>query len=223
VDTADRLKTPVNKILGNVQEVIDQTSSSELIYNSLTGTKRAAERCENIIYDLLSFTNNKNESFFQNININNIIEDSIKKAVQEANNTNIQIIKELKNKLPLIKADPVQLEQVFVILITNAYDALSEKLKTTDEKNGKITIASALKDDQVVMEISDTGIGIQKNILNKIFDPFFSTKGTSVRKGMGLTLAYNIIERTGGRIDLKSIPGSGTTFSIYLPVNKSIN
>jgi two-component system NtrC family sensor kinase len=110
-----------------------------------------------------------------------------------------------------------QLEQVFLNLISNARDAM-------DDKNGKnvLTITSAYTEEDgkayVSVIFSDTGVGIPKDNLNKIIEPFFSTKPVGKGTGLGLSLCYGIIESHGGRIDIQSNLGVGTDVKIFIPV-----
>lgn len=113
--------------------------------------------------------------------------------------------------LPLVQCYPQQLNQVFMNILVNAAQAIDEK--------GEIKITTSSENEQVMITISDTGSGIPKESLSKIFDPFFTTKEVGKGTGLGLNVAYNIIEKHNGTIEVESRLGSGTTFSIRLPVN----
>ncbi len=116
--------------------------------------------------------------------------------------------------IPLIRCYPQQINQVFLNLLINAAQAMDDK--------GTIRVSTHRAEEngvpQVVVEISDTGRGIPPDVLPKIFDPFFTTKDVGEGTGLGLNIAYKIVERHGGRIDVKSEVGKGTTFIIRLPV-----
>jgi two-component system, NtrC family, sensor kinase len=115
-------------------------------------------------------------------------------------------------EIPLIECSPSQINQVFLNLVTNAAQA------TKDDASGQITIATSLTPNGFVrVDISDNGHGIPENIMSKIFDPFFTTKDVGQGTGLGLSIAYKIIQEHGGRIDVKSKVGQGTTFSVLLP------
>jgi signal transduction histidine kinase len=114
--------------------------------------------------------------------------------------------------IPLIECAPSQINQVFLNLITNAAQA-------TDDVTGEITLATSVAPGgRVRVDISDNGHGIPENILSKIFDPFFTTKEVGQGTGLGLSIAYKIIQEHGGRIDVKSKVGQGTTFTVVLPI-----
>ena len=111
--------------------------------------------------------------------------------------------------IPQVIGYPQQLNQVFMNLLVNAAQAL--------EKDGEIIVKTSHADDRVIVQISDNGCGIPEDILPKIFDPFFTTKEIGKGTGLGLNMAYNIIKKHNGRIEVTSSVGSGSTFTIILP------
>nr|WP_306798947.1 ATP-binding protein [Sinirhodobacter sp. WL0062] len=126
--------------------------------------------------------------------------------------------------LPPIRADKRQLEQVIMNLVVNARDAMprggeirieTEKLKLSEERTRDR--ACVPKGDYVVVRVIDEGIGIAPENLTKVFEPFYTTKRTGEGTGLGLSTAYGIVKQTGGYIFCDSVPGVGTTFSLYLP------
>ena len=121
-------------------------------------------------------------------------------------------------ELPEVNCNVGELNQVFLNLIVNAAHALAESGK--DSSTGRITIVTAAAGDQVTISITDNGCGIPQENLDKVFDPFFTTKPVGRGTGQGLAIARSIIaEKHGGRIDVHSVVGTGTTFTLYLPVN----
>jgi signal transduction histidine kinase len=124
-----------------------------------------------------------------------------------------KIVHKKFGEIPLIECAPSQINQVFLNLITNAAQA------TADDSVGEITLATSVAPGgRVRVDISDNGHGIPENILPKIFDPFFTTKDVGQGTGLGLSIAYKIIQEHGGRIDVKSKVGQGTTFTVVLPI-----
>lgn len=113
--------------------------------------------------------------------------------------------------IPPIYCIASQLNQVFMNLLVNAAHAI--------ESNGKITIETGQKNDMVYVAIRDTGKGIPKENLPRIFDPFFTTKPVGKGTGLGLSLSYGIVKRHNGKITVDSVPGQGTCFTVWLPVN----
>jgi len=114
--------------------------------------------------------------------------------------------------LPQVECRPSQINQVFMNLLVNAAQAIPQK--------GRIILKSGCADDKVWVSVSDTGSGIPPEILARIFDPFFTTKPVGKGTGLGLSVSYGIIEKHGGKIDVASQPGQGTTFTVWLPVRQ---
>jgi signal transduction histidine kinase len=115
--------------------------------------------------------------------------------------------------MPEIECMPSQLNQVFMNLLVNAAHAIAER--------GTITIVAETVGDEVRVAITDTGSGIAPEVLGRIFDPFFTTKPVGQGTGLGLSLSYGIVRRHGGRIDVESEPGVGTTFRVWLPIRQA--
>ncbi len=115
--------------------------------------------------------------------------------------------------IPEVECRPSQLNQVFMNLLVNAGHAIEDK--------GVITIRTGQEGEQVWVEIADNGKGIAPEHLSRIFDPFFTTKPIGQGTGLGLSLSYGIVQKHGGRIDVKSELGKGTTFSVWLPIKQS--
>jgi len=109
---------------------------------------------------------------------------------------------------------PGQIDQVFMNLITNAAQAIGDR-----ERGGTIHIAAAAHDREVEITISDDGPGIPPEVIPRIFDPFFTTKDVGEGSGLGLSIVHGIVDRHGGRIEVRSRLGEGTTFRIVLPVD----
>jgi signal transduction histidine kinase len=112
--------------------------------------------------------------------------------------------------LPRVQCYPQLLNQVFMNLLINAVQSI--------EKRGEINIKTRADNGYVEIKISDTGSGIPKENLNRIFDPFFTTKDVGKGTGLGLNVAYNIIKKHHGKIDVNTGLGKGTTFTIKIPV-----
>jgi len=111
--------------------------------------------------------------------------------------------------VPQIKCYPFQLNQVFMNLLVNASQALDGK--------GSITLRTGFDAQEVWVAVQDSGHGIKPENLPKVFDPFFTTKPVGKGTGLGLSLSYDIVKKHGGRIEVQSTPGAGSTFTVYLP------
>ena len=117
--------------------------------------------------------------------------------------------------LPMVRSLPSQLNQVFMNLLVNAAHAI--------EGQGVITVRTAVVDDEARVEITDTGNGIPEHIQSRIFDPFFTTKPVGKGTGLGLSISYGIVRKHGGRIEVESTPGKGSTFRVCLPLHATEN
>ena len=106
---------------------------------------------------------------------------------------------------------PQELRQVFLNLLVNALDAI--------EQTGRVRVTTRQAGDEVVAEVRDDGCGMTPDVLERIFDPFFTTKRVGEGTGLGLGIAWHIVHAHGGRIEVESAPGAGTTFRVHLPVD----
>lgn len=142
---------------------------------------------------------------------NDILETSINLIQYDKKAKNISIVKELAGALPEVVLDGNHLSQVFVNLTLNAIDAMPE--------GGTLTVRSMVKGDDVIVEFEDTGMGIPKEDLPKIFDPFYTTKEKGT--GLGLAVSYNIIKKMNGTLTVESEAGRGTIFRIAIPYKET--
>lgn len=157
------------------------------------------------------------------LDINEPIRDVFKVLGQQLRLHQVEVKLELAEKLPPILADHNRLEQVFINLVTNALDAIDEKVgKMGPEVERSVVIRSFLKDGQVVVTVSDTGIGISDNVKEKIFEPFFTTKEVGKGTGLGMSISYGIVRDYRGTIDVMSEEGVGTTFELRFPVHYQV-
>ncbi len=177
----------------------------------ITQIKHQARRCRRITHNLLSFAR-KLEPKVESVTLNNLIEDVVNLVERAAKINDITITRNFYQELPAIQTDVSQLRQVFLNIINNAMDAIG--------RTGEITITTRPGLDSVCAEVADTGQGIAKEDLDKIFLPFFTTKPPGKGTGLGLAISYSVIEKLGGRITVKSAEGKGTTFSVCLPLGR---
>jgi signal transduction histidine kinase len=178
----------------------------KLIAESTDGVKRVKD----IVQDLKDFSH-VDESEWQFIDIHAGL-DSTLNIVHNEIKYKAEVVKHYGD-LPEVECIGSQLNQVFMNLLVNAAHAIDE--------HGTIKIETGLTDSEWVwISISDTGKGIPKSKMKNIFDPFFTTKPIGQGTGLGLSLSYGIIEKHSGRIDVESVEGVGTTFSIWLPVKQ---
>ncbi|MDD2904384.1 MAG: ATP-binding protein [Syntrophales bacterium] len=169
------------------------------------------ERVKKVTHRLLGFAR-RMEPTVEKVVTNEVLEECVGFLENEARYRNITIKKKLAPDLPTISSDSSQLQQVFLNILNNAIDAVG--------KDGAITLETLHRpaEQQIVINITDTGPGIPKATLEKIFDPFYTTKEVGKGTGLGLSISYSIMEKLGGTITVDSEMGRGTTFTILLPV-----
>jgi two-component system NtrC family sensor kinase len=167
-------------------------------------------RCKEITQKLLSFAR-KTDGKVQDIEINEVLEELVALSAQRAKYALVKIQTHFQQNLPQLKLSLSELQQVFLNLINNALDAM-------ETRGGSLTIESRLEKDLIVVEVTDTGMGIPEANLNRIFDPFFTTKPVGKGTGLGLSICYGIIDKMGGKIEVRSRAGQGTIFTVHLPV-----
>ncbi|MBN1846969.1 MAG: PAS domain S-box protein [Deltaproteobacteria bacterium] len=204
-------QTILHVILKNSRKDNPERERLELI-------QKCNNRIERIVEHLREFSRQKKPEF-RRLDINLPINNALMMTGQQLLNHSIAIVKQLSDDLPEISGDSNQLEQVFLNLIANARDALEG---SRGEK--VLTISTDLIDEggdpYVAVSLHDTGIGIPKENLDKVMEPFFSTKPVGKGTGLGLSLCFGIIESHGGRIEIHSKPDEGTEIKVLLPVNK---
>jgi two-component system, NtrC family, sensor kinase len=166
------------------------------------------EKCSQIIAGLLGFAR-KQQSKFVLHNLNDLIEKALSLVRIKSDKKNIIIDFRRNEKLPHIKVDGHQIEQVCVNILLNALDAVEPK--------DRITVEADFSGAFVSLRFSDTGSGIDPEIIGKIFDPFFTTKGVGKGTGLGLSLSYGIVKNHGGTIQVESSRDTGTLFTVILP------
>ena len=125
----------------------------------------------------------------------------------------------VQSSLPTVSADPIALERIFINLVTNARDAIEE----TGRKSGMIKFSAYEKETAIVCEVADNGTGITEFNLERIFDPYFTTKNVGKGTGMGLTEVFNLMIQFGGRITAANNPGGGATFRLEFKKHASLN
>jgi len=182
--------------------------SKEVALEQLSKMEAELTRSSKLIRNLLDFSRQSTPKL-REVNANKVIEQAFSLVGHQAELQCIQVIKELTPSLPKVMADFDQLQQVCANLILNAIQAMPD--------GGRLTLRTSLdSNDQVKIEVGDTGCGISEEHLHRLFTPFFTTKSKGKGVGLGLAVAYGIIQRHKGRIEVQSEEGKGTTFTIYL-------
>jgi len=166
-------------------------------------------RCKEITHKLLSFAR-KTDATIHDVNIKELLEELVALSSQRAKYSMVEIRTDFQENLPSLRVSTSELQQVFFNLINNAIDAM-------DRDGGTLTISLHRSENNLVIKVSDTGKGIPEANLDRIFDPFFTTKPVGKGTGLGLSICYGIMEKMGGKVEVESAVGSGTTFTITIP------
>ncbi len=175
---------------------------------ALDKVEKSVERASRITHQLLGFVG-KSESAVREVNLTELAEEALQLITHEVQNRDIQIVRQMEPSLDTIWSDAYQIRQVLLNLLTNAIHAVNSE--------GTITIAIEDAGDSQVITVSDTGHGIARENLDKIFEPFFSTKSPGQGTGLGLFVSRGIVEKLGGTVEVASKIGQGARFSIRLP------
>ncbi len=189
---------------------------SESTEGQLLKMEKELDRTTRIIRNLLDFAR-QSEPSMRPLEINKIIDAALLLVENQINLENISLEKHLDPDLPLVMADFDKIQQVLINIILNAIQAMPDggNLTITTSAAKGIKIDDTPK-DTVKIDIRDSGIGIPKENLNKLFNPFFTTKEKGKGVGLGLSVVHGIIGKHKGKIDVESEPDAGTTFTIYL-------
>lgn len=199
---------------GLIRDMLDprfgMNSKPEELFPHLEKIDDAVFRCRDITRKLLSFVR-QTDFKLEYVNINNILEELLEGFYErELNVSNIKFKRVYSDDLPLVLMDGNQFKQVVLNIVNNAIDAITPP--------GKISISTFQEANNVCLSVTDTGSGISREVMEKIFLPFFSTKEVGKGTGLGLPVSYNIIKSFGGEIEVESIPKKGSTFKVVLPV-----
>ena len=211
---AHELNNPLNNIGLYVGNVIDRirlgADDAEPLVSDLEKAMEQVRKATEIISHLRTFGRAARVSIEQ-VDVDDVIERSLLLVHEQLRLRGIEVELELCPDELLVVANPIQLEQVFINLLTNARDAL------VDSKRKTIRIASSRDGEKIRIAFSDTGPGIPLELQQRIFDPFFTTKEVGTGTGLGLSITYSILKEYGGEISVDSRPGKGAMFLVELP------
>jgi PAS domain S-box-containing protein len=194
-------------IIGRCEVLLDRVGNSPTIRPDLLLICEAAQKAASVTRQLLAFSR-KQVLQPQILSLNHVIQ-SMEQMLRSLISENIDMTFDLAKSLRSVEADRGQIEQVLMNLVVNALDAMSN--------GGTLSIRTAnVGSEDVMLEVKDTGCGMDAETLSHIFEPFFTTKDKSKGTGLGLSTAYGIVQQSGGYISAESEPGHGTTLTIYL-------
>jgi signal transduction histidine kinase len=203
------VKNPLAVIKGLAEELAEEPDMDEYSIDGLKTIRESASKANTIVTDLLKFARQSTPEM-QNRDMRDTIESVLRLTEYLTRKGRVEVEAILPDQAVMATYDPQQIEQVLINLLTNAVQAMPE--------GGTLTFDLSQTDEEVILKVTDTGMGIAEEYFARIFDPFFTTKPEGEGTGLGLSVSYGIITRHGGRIDVSSTVGEGTTFVIHLPM-----
>ena len=207
---AHEVNTPLTGVSSYTQMLLGMIPETDPKHALLLKVQKQTERATNIAGTLLNFSRGGNSTEFVEIDINKLLDDTLQLLEPQMRKSQVEVVKNYSAARPKVLGNAGKLQQVFTNLILNARDAMLG--------GGTITLMTALdENDEVVIEVSDTGEGIAPENLSKIYDPFFTTKGVGSGTGLGLAVSYGIVQEHAGSIEASSQIGDGTTFHLVFP------
>lgn len=217
---AHEINNPLTSVAGYAEALLRRFSDEpELLNDSrldvfpkyLEVIVRESYQCKKIIGSLLNF-GRKSNGIIGRVDINGILMEILELLHHQSNYKNVEVVFNLQENIPLIHCDPSELRQICMNLLINACHAIK------DSGLVEITTKHSADEQAVYIQVRDTGCGIAPEIIDQIWDPFFTTKEPGKGTGLGLALTYNIVKRHGGEISVKSTVGEGSQFTVRLPV-----
>jgi signal transduction histidine kinase/ActR/RegA family two-component response regulator len=220
----NNILTPIFGYTEMVQAAQPEGSKSK---EHLTEVLKAANRAKDLVQQILTFSR-QSEHERKPIKIDTIVKEAIK-LLRSSIPTTVEIKQNIAQECGVVLADPTQIHQIVMNLCTNAYHAMREQggilaVSLTEVEVGPedyITDLQLAPGAYLRLEVSDTGHGMPPEILEKVFDPYFTTKKQGEGTGMGLAIVHGIVNSQDGKITAYSEPGKGTTFHVYLPCLKT--
>ncbi|MBN2030365.1 PAS domain S-box protein [bacterium] len=207
-DMAHEVKNQLMVIATRTKICLMRKPSDQEIEKDIQIIANQCEQVNSIVNRLLTFSK-PSKGDFKEVDINDTIDFVVNLVEKQFSHNNVQIVKNYLSSPPIVKVDEKQMQEVFLNLLRNAFDAM------TDQK-GLITISTLKENEHLQIDIADTGIGIPESSMKNIFHPFFTTKEHGT--GLGLSVCYGIIKAHNGDLKYTSTPGKGTIASVSLPI-----
>lgn len=197
----------ISEQAGKIKERIDYEATRDDLVSIISDCRDGTERVRDIVQNLRTFSR-LDEAEFKPTDIHEGIDSTIRLLSRYFSGGNVRLLRDY-GELPIVDAYSAQLNQVWANLLINAAQAIGP--------NGEVVVQTRHVDETILVTVRDDGCGIEPGTVKKIFDPFFTTKPVGVGTGLGLSISFGIIERHGGKINVHSEPGNGSSFTIVLP------
>jgi PAS domain S-box-containing protein len=210
---AHEVNTPLAVISNYAQMLAKQLSTEDTRASLVDKIIKQTFRASEIISSLLNFSRT-GPAEFGHVDVNRAVRETLALVEPQLRSSQVRIETHLADDLPPVHGDAGKLQQVFLNFFFNARDAMPN--------GGRLRVHTRAQDGRVQVEISDTGVGISREHMSKIYDPFFTTKTTGRGTGLGLAVTYGIMQEHNGSIHVSSNPGHGTTFVLEFPLRETM-
>jgi PAS domain S-box-containing protein len=208
---AHEVNTPLAAISSYAQMLLGDARKDDPQRELLEKIEKQSFRASDILNNLLNFARFSDRDF-EELNLNSLMLDTLSLLEHHFRKSAIEIDLDFEPTLPATIGNAGKLQQVFMNLFLNARDSMP--------KGGRLRLSTRKVNSELVVQVEDSGTGISKDAIKRIYDPFFTTKPVGRGTGLGLSISYGIIQEHSGRIKVDSQPGKGTTFSVYIPVKR---
>ena len=212
---AHEVNTPLAVISNYIQMLAKQMPEGDPRQSIIEKIVKQTFRASEIVNNLLNFSRT-GAAEAADVDVNRVVEETLALVAHPLKTSQIQVVKQLGETLPPVRGSANKLQQVFLNLFLNARDAMPS--------GGMLEVRTGAHNGSVEIEVADTGAGIAREHIHRIFDPFFTTKSNGRGTGLGLSVSYGIIKEHSGKIDVRSTPGTGTSFHVEFPaVRKAVH
>ena len=208
---AHEINTPLTGVCSYTQMLVKDTPSDDPRHEVLKKIETQGFRASTIVDNLLNFAR-VSDTDFSEVNVNGLMLETLSLMDHQLRKSKVEVKVDLDASLQPTLANGGKLQQVFMNLVLNARDAMPE--------GGQLIIHTCQEDSYLVIKVQDSGTGISQENVNRIYDPFFTTKKAGEGSGLGLSVSYGIIQEHSGRINVETAAGQGTTFRLHLPVKR---
>jgi len=208
---AHEINNPLAGVLGAAQLLLLRAETDSPSIEHLKNIEAEALRIREIVQNLLQLSQTRERGIGTLVDVNRVMEAALNLVARPIIAQRVRVTKTLRKELPKVRGDSSDLQQVFLHLLSNAKNAMPE--------GGELELSTGVIENRLVkVTVRDTGIGIPEEDMDKIFEPFFTRKGSWEGKGLGLSVVHRTVDQFGGRITVESEVGVGTTFTLVFPI-----
>jgi two-component system NtrC family sensor kinase len=222
---AHELNQPLMGVRGLAEHILiardrGWQEAEERLFERVAGIVEQADRMVHIIEHVRLFAREAGKPEMSRVDVNDVVGSASGLVSSQLNSRGIDVLFELTRPLPKVRANPYSLEEVLINILSNARDALADTPESGPARTIRILTGERVRrgDQEVTIDIIDTGHGIATDVLARVLEPFYTTKEPGAGTGLGLSVSHSIVEQFGGRLEIESTVGVGTTVRVSLPV-----